>query len=188
VVVGGLAVNGVASTPYNVAVGGGGGGSTGGGSTTPAITLVYTNPVLDSTRWQLVNDPLSTDTHLILDLMAPANTSGEGVTLILTTSGSEATWSQMSQTVNSLYATSAYPDAVVSVATVQGSALRIVVAQTLGTPVVNYGAAPVIQVGLSLASGAVTGSVPITVTDAGQLGTTPTPTLINVDTGTLAVQ
>ncbi len=166
-----------------VACGGGGGGGA-PVSTTPATALVYTDPIASGTRWQLVLDPASTPSRQILDLMAPANASGLGVTLVLTANPSEAGWHAFapgSYLQGSVFGASP----LVNVASVQGGALRIVVAQAPGTPVA-YGTAPVFQVALDLAPGAVTGAVPLTVTGAGQLGSAPTPTVIAVDLGSLA--
>ena len=172
----------MAGLALTLACGGGGGG---GGTPTSAVKLVYTDPPADSSTWQLVADPLSTETNLILDLMAPASASGQGVTLVLGITSGKVTWSQMS---NGHYAASVYSDAVVNVASVQGSALRIVVAQTSESPAVTYGTAPVLQVSLEMASGAVSGTIPLTVSNAGHLGTQPTPTVITVAVGTLEAQ
>jgi hypothetical protein len=168
------------------------GGSTAGASvsTTSATKLVYTDPVSNPSGWQLVNDGLSTDRKIILDLMAPTNAIGEGMSMILTTTSSEASWSHLPKAANHRYAVNAYPNPVVNVATVHGPDLRIVVAQSLGTPAVIYGSAPVLQVSLNLASGAVTGAIPVTVTDAGHLGlgNPATPAVITVDVGSLEAQ
>ena len=96
--------------------------------------LVYTNPT-DSTAWRLTHDSASTPAHLILDLMAPSGASGQGVTLILTTDASKAAWHAFSS--GSYLQGLVFSSPLVDVASVQGSALRIVAAQAPGTPVIS---------------------------------------------------
>lgn len=166
--------------------GGGGGGSSTPVSTTPATALVYTPPTAVGGDWQLVLDASSTASRQVLNLMPPVNSSGLGVTLVLSTAPGEASWhafAPSSYLQNSVFSASPLVP-LVNVASVQDGALRIVVAEAPGTPV-SYGTAPVFQVALDLAAGAVTGTVPLTVTGAGQLGSSTTPTTINVDYGSL---
>ena len=137
-----------------------------------------------ATDWRLVQDSASTSTHLVLDLLAPTGTSGQGITLILTTDPTEATWGYVSGTS---YATQGvYTSPVVSIASAKGALLRILVGQGGGTAV-SYGSTPVIQVALDLASGASAGAVTLTATQAGHLGTSATPSSITVNPGSLTV-
>jgi len=155
----------------------------GGGSTSVrnASSLGYTSPT-DTSSWRLVQAASSTSTHLVLDLLAPAGASGQGVTLVLTTTPSLATWSFA--TGASYAAVTAYPTPVVNVASVQGANLRILVAKAPGTPVA-YGTGPVLTVALDLASGAPPGAVAVTVAQAGHLGTKAPPAPITVAVGSL---
>jgi len=156
-------------------------GGAGGGSTPK---LVYTAPA-DTSSWWLKQDPASTPAFLLLDLMAPAGTSGQGVTLILTADASKAVWHAFSST--SSMEGLVYPGALVSKASVQGSSLRIVAAQD--TAVAYTASTPVLQVGLDLASGASAGTVTLTPSAAGHLGAGASAAdAITVQVGELQVQ
>jgi hypothetical protein len=163
---------------------GGGGGS----APAPAKTLVYTNPTPSATDWQMVADAqASTPTHLVLDLVAPAGASGQGVTLTLATDSGKAAWTLVNGSPSSPFLQCAYATPLVEHAGVQGPVLRLVVAQAPGTPVV-YGSSPVIQVALDLASGAVPGTVALTASQGGHLGAGTAPVAISVSTGVLQAE
>ena len=137
-----------------------------------------------SAGWRLVQDAASTSTHIVLDLMAPSGTSGQGITLTLTTDTTEATWSYVSGT--SYAAQAVYPSPTVSLAKVSGASLRILVGQGGATPV-SYGSTPVLQVALDEVSSAASGPVALTASLAGHLGATATPSAITVATGSLSI-
>lgn len=147
----------------------------------PASALAYTNPT-DLARWRLMKNPgASTGTHLVLDLVAPPGTSGQGVTLVLTANSGEASWALLD---GGAYAS----PSLVRIASVQGSDLRTVVAQAPGSPV-SYGRSPVLSFSLDLAKSALTGPVGLSVAQAGHLdagGTNPVP--ITVEVGSLQAQ
>jgi len=165
-----------------LACAGGAGAGNGQGST---AKLVYAAPA-DTTAWWLKLDPASTSTRLILDLMAPAGTSGQGVTLILSADPGKATWHAF--TSGSYLQGLIYPGALVSKASVSGSSLRIVAAQA-SAPVAYTGTTPVLQVGLDLATGASAGNAALTPSAAGHLGAGATAAdAITVQAGTLQVQ
>jgi len=157
--------------------GGGGGSSASTRSTTAATSLVYSSSA-GSSSWRLVEDGASTGTRKVFDLYAPAGTTGQGFTVVLTTDPGNATWSPVSGTryaVQTLFSSTA-----VSLASVSGGALRIVFGQAPGTAV-SYDGSPVVQVALNLASGATVGGVTLTATQAGNLvGTSPAEVTVAV--------
>jgi hypothetical protein len=160
------------------------GGGAGNVTSSPSTPLVYTDPT-DTTSWRLTHDPASTPAHLILDLMAPSGASGQGVTLILTTDASKATWHAFSS--GGYLQGLVFSSPLVDVASVQGSALRIVAAKEPGAPV-TYGSAPVLQVGLDSVAGAAAGNVTLSATDGGHLGAAAPAVPIPVQVGSLVTQ
>jgi len=180
------------------------GGGSGGGtpvSTTPASELVYTDPVLVPSAWQLVADASSTNTRLVLDLQPPAGAVGQGVTLTLTLTGnsSAASWHNFGTGAAPNYLNNiVYPSPLspTPVSSVLNSALRLVVAQAPTAAPVTYGTLPVLQVALDLAPSAVTGAIGITASEGGHLlaaalpvtAATPGPELITVTAGALQAQ
>ena len=58
-----------------------------------AKDVSYTDPV--STSWRLVKDPESTATHMVLNLVGPAGTSGRGVALTVHADASMMTWGKL---------------------------------------------------------------------------------------------
>jgi hypothetical protein len=131
-----------------------------------------------------VRDSTSTSTHLVVDLLAPTGTSGQGITLILTTDTAAATWSYVSGT--DYMVQGVYTNPVVNIGIVSGAELRILVSQGGGTAV-SYGTTPVVQVALDPVSGASAGTVALTATQAGHLGTSATPDAITVNPGSLSI-
>ena len=167
--------------------GGGGGGSAASSSrsSTPASQLVYPASVADSTAWRLELDATTTATHLVLDLLAPTGTSGQGFTVVLTTDPSNAVWSKVDGTPN--YAVqSLFSAPLVNIASLSpsGSDLRIVFGQAPGTAV-SYDGQPVVKVALTLAPGATVGDVVLTATQGGNLGASATPDPVTVSVGSL---
>lgn len=154
-------------------------------SVAKAVTLAYTNPATASADWQLVKDSTSSTSRLVLDLMAPTGTSGQGITLILTADTSKATWATFSSGsyVSGLpYAT----PLLANKASVNGSALRIVVAQDPAGSV-TYSSTPVLQVALNMASGAAVGNANLAA-KAGYHLDAGTTSSITIDAGTLSVK
>jgi len=163
---------------------GGGGSSVGSGPPDPYATrLVYTDPA-DPAAWRLTQDPASSPAHLVLDLMAPAGASGQGVTLVLTTDASKASWHAFSPGV--YLQALAYPSPAVQVASVLGPDLRIVAAQAPGAPV-TY-SAPVLKVELDLGATTLPGAVALAATLGGHLGAAAPPDAITIQTGALQAQ
>jgi hypothetical protein len=153
-------------------------------STTPATELLYQASLADTSAWRLELDPASTGQHLLLDLLAPAGTSGQGFTVVLGTDPGNAVWSTVD---GSHYAVqSLFSAPLVNLASVSGGELRIVFGQAPGTAV-SY-AGPVVQVALDLAPGATVGDVVLTASESGTLGTSSTPTLVTVSVGSLQAE
>jgi len=169
-----------------LACGGGSGGTP--RSTTPATQLAYQqSPGAGSSSWRLEQDPdpaRSSATHVLLDLLAPTGTSGQGFTVVLTTDPGNALWSQVDGTSYAVQGLFAAP--LVSIASVSGSGadLRIVFGQAPGAPVA-YGTGPVLQVALDLAPGATLGDVTLAASEAGNLGASSPPELVTVSIGSL---
>jgi hypothetical protein len=165
-----------------LACGGGGGGAAAAPASSP--TLSYTNPATAPADWQLVKDSTSTASRVVLDLMAPTETTGQGITLILTVDTSRAAWAAFSS--GSYVSGLQYDNLLVNKASLDGAALRIVAAQT---GAVSYGSAPVLQVALDLGSGASSGGVSLTGTSEYHTGQGAlSATAISIDLGTLSVQ
>ena len=160
----------------SLACGGGGGGAT---AQTTGLSISADSAATD---WRLVRDAASTPDHLVLDLMAPTGTSGQGITLILTTDPTAATWSIVSGTSYAVQTQWASPQ--VNLATVNGASLQVLIGQGGGSAV-SYGTTPVLKVALDKVTGALTGAVTLTVTQAAHLGSSSTPAAITVSPGTL---
>lgn len=145
-----------------LACGGGGGSdsSASGGTTNPnaATKLAYTDPTPSSGQWALMKDPASTDTHLILDLVPPAEAvSGFGVGFTLG-AGTGVKWSKVSggdaQYVHNI-AYSLGSGVQLIKGTVAGSTLTAGVFQKgLATTPVAHGIGATVSVALDLAPGA----------------------------------
>lgn len=174
-------------------------GCGGGRAVKPAHELQYTDPT-DVTGWRLVSDPSNGTssstplTHLVLDLLAPAGTTGQGVTLTLNGDSSEAACTLVSDAYSaydtSYNATNSTSFAtLVRVAKTEDSATSVVVAQGQGAPVVPYGSQPVLQLALDLAPGATVRTVQFSATAAAHLLSIPSnPASITIATGTLEAQ
>lgn len=166
-----------------LACGGGGGGSTG----TPATKLDYSFAADPGDSWRLVKDPATTETKVVLDLLAPAGTVGNGFTVTLTTNSAEASWAQVDNTTS--YAVQGpFATPLVNLAKVSGGTLHVVVGQALGTPVPYDGDKPLLKVVLDKASSAMVGGVTLTASAAGNLGTDPSPVAVTVSVGSLAAK
>ncbi|WP_243294749.1 hypothetical protein [Geothrix mesophila] len=74
-----------------LACGGGGGGSS---APTTATSLAYTDPTT-GTYLLKKNAALSTATHLVLDLVGPASTTGTGVTATFTADATRVAWANV---------------------------------------------------------------------------------------------
>jgi hypothetical protein len=73
---------------------GGGGGSSTPAPTPTATTLAYADPTTGSYQLKK-NTSLSTGTHLVLDLVGPAGTSGTGVSATFSADATKVTWTNV---------------------------------------------------------------------------------------------
>jgi len=144
----------VATVLALTACGGGGGGDT-PPAPTQASRLMYTDPS-DAKAYRWMKDAtLSTNTHLVLYLVAPSGVNLHGVGFHLTVDGSKATWAKVVVTDSTYLQNAAFnlgtgPQALV--AKVTGSTLQGGIYQKpVGTvPVVSTGQ-PLIRIAVDLA-------------------------------------
>jgi len=171
-----------------LACGGGGGSSAPPRSTTPASQLAYQQSLAASnSTWRLEQDadPAgSTGKHLLLDLLAPTGTTGQGFTVVLSTDPGNAVWSKVDGTNYAVQSLFASPLVSIVSLSKSGADLRIVFGQTPGAPV-PYGTGPVVQVALDLAPGATLGDVTLTASNAANLGAASPPAVEAVLIGDL---
>ena len=157
-------------------------------SATPASQLIYqASLTADSSSWRLEQDPdgtRSSETHVLLDLLAPAGTSGQGFTVVLATDPANAVWSRVDGTHYAVQSLFSSPQVSIISVSNSGSDLRIVFGQAPGTPV-PYGTGAVVQVALDLAPGATLGDVTLTAENAGNLGAGSPPVPVTVAIGSL---
>ena len=175
-----------------------GGGGNGGGTPLPssATRLVYANPTDDSAYRWLADSSLSTNTHLVLYLAAPAGVNLHGVGFHLTVDATKAAWIKVSSAdptylQNAAFNLGSGPQALsakVSGATLQGGVFQ---KAARSTPVASTGQ-PLIRIALDLAAGATPGTVSIQQIPAKALaliaGTTAAPGNITTVVGGLQAQ
>jgi len=162
------------------------GGGSGGAPAVPASKLSYSFSSGPGDTWRLVqNAAASTSTHLVFDLFAPSTASGDGFTVVLTTSSAQAAWSKPDGV--SYMTQVPYPNAKVSIASVAGASLRLAAGQPPGAEVA-YGTRPLAEVALDMASSATVGGVTLTATAASHLAGPGDPTDITVEVGSLQAQ
>ena len=159
-----------------LACGGGGGSSTSGGSTSSnkAAKIAYTNPTPAAGQWALMKDAASTDTHLVLDLVSPADAvSGFGVGFTINAPTS-MTWSKVTGTDATLIQNTAYtlggpsPQLIKGVSKT-GNLIAGVYQKGLATAAVAH-PGTVAKIALDLSSGAAkTASVTLTVSASQEL-------------------
>lgn len=171
----------------------GGGSSDSAASAPPAATsLSYTNPSTSASNWTLVKDPASTSTHLVLDLVPPADgKSGFGVGFTLNATGG-VTWSKVASTDTELVSNKAYAlgsgsKLMKGVANASGDLLVGVFQKGLSTTPVAHATGAVAQVAMDLTAGTTPGTVTLTVKAAQELQTGGM-TNITITSGTIARQ
>lgn len=177
-----------------VACGGGGGGNPPG--PTPASRLVYTDPANPNTYRWLKDASLSTHTHLVLYLAAPAGVNLHGVGFHLSVDSAKASWAKVASSDSSYVQNGAFVlgtgtqalAAKVTGATLQGGLYQKAVGTT---PVVSTGQ-PLARIAVDLAAGTLPGSVSLQQVSGKSLvllsGSTVTPGNLSLVFGTLQAQ
>jgi hypothetical protein len=141
------------------------GGGSGSGNNPAATGLVYTNPVNVSDEFALLQDPASTPTTLVLDLVGPSTTdaskqiAGLGVTFSLQVDTTRANWNQTPVVKNGTVFTQSSGPYGATTPIVQGWVLEgnlqgIVSNKGLGNTVANMGLATICQIQLNVVPGA----------------------------------
>jgi hypothetical protein len=187
---------GASAVALTLACGGGGGGSSSGPSGSVSATkLVYTNPTSGAYQWQQ-DMTLSTNTHLVLDLVGDGSTTGAGVAFSMNVDTTRTTgWTkvasgdaQLTQNGNVLNLGSGTPILKATTATAGST-------QTLSAALAQKGTAGSLplngvlaRVAVDLKSGAAPGSVPLSMVKAQALASTGTVSAATVSVGTLAAQ
>ncbi len=180
-----------------LACGGGGGGSTPPPTPPPpatATTLAYTDPTT-GTYLLKKNATLSTATHLVLDLVGPAATTGSGVTASFTADTTKVTWVNVASSdaastfVQNGTAFSLGTAPQILKGKVTGTVLQVAAAQKgTGSPVSLN--APLLRIALDLKASQPTGAITLAadatkcqvLDGSGAIGTIP------VSVGTLNAQ
>lgn len=178
---------------FAAACGGGGGG---GGTTTPppppktiADTLAYTDPSASGFRL-IRNTGLSTASKLVLDVVGPASTTGQGMAFILSADQSKATWTNppsagtlvQNVTFNLGSGTQAY------IGKITGDQLQGAAFQKPGAAAVNLGQ-PLLRISLDLKMNIpVNSPIPISFIGGNKLSGSGAPSAITVAVGTLVAQ
>ncbi|MBI1752415.1 MAG: hypothetical protein HY014_06835 [Acidobacteria bacterium] len=126
----------------------------GGGSSTPpgpATKLHYTNPPASGFRLEV--DPATNDTpHLVLNLVGPAGTTGQGAALFLTCDATKAVWASPGGADPFAKAGGALtlgPVALFKSKRQGAGDLEVGICQT-GAPAANLGKAPIVSLALDL--------------------------------------
>lgn len=171
-----------------LACGGGGGGST--PAPAPAQPkLVYTDPTSGSYRL-VRNAALSTNQHLVLDLVGPSGSQGRGLAFALTAEAAKATWSKPEAGDPEVVAPAGFDlGAAPRILKVRltGGTLRAAYAQQgPGVPAKNLGV-PLGRVALDLVPGA-SGTIALGAAECQVLPDTGAPQDVTLTLGTLTIQ
>ncbi len=187
---------GAAAPIPTLAGGGGGGGSSSGGSgTTTATKLSYTDP--SSGAYQLKkNSTLSTNTHLVLDVVGDGSTTGAGLAFALNVDTTRTTgWTKVISADAQLVENGTVLNLGAGTAALKATTATTGSTQTLSAAVTQKGTAGSValngalaRVAVDLKTGATPGSVTLSVVKAQVLDSTGTIGSATVATGTLSAQ
>jgi len=155
--------------------------SGGSGSSSTAPRLGYTNPV--TSGYQLVADPSSTATHLVLNLVGPAGSQLQGGTFSLTTDAAKASWSPSVAEGGALDLGSGLK---LMKSKAEGSAMQVAIYQKGASPAV-LATKPLFTVALDLKAG-VKGPIALAASPAKILDAQGNTVTVPVAVGTLTAE
>lgn len=140
----------------------GGGGSS--SSASAAAGLAYSDPSPAAGQWSLRRDPASSATHLILDLVPPADAqAGFGLAFSLSLPPTSATWSRVEAGDAELVQNQAYALGggvqLLKSSSASGTLRAGLFQKGLATPPLPHSAGPVARIALDLAPGAAPGTL-----------------------------
>lgn len=172
-------------------------GSSASQSTAAAATgLRYTDPA--STGWRLIQDPSTTPTHVVLDLVGPAGTLTRGAAFNLQSDATKMDWGKLNGLyiedlgVFELAADPTDPNEPrLLVGGIKGDVLSVADLQKVAVYSSKNAGQPLFRVAVDLKSGAQLhpgDTVPLAVTKAKSLGDDFLSTNITIATGTLVAQ
>ncbi|HJW09029.1 MAG TPA: hypothetical protein VJ483_05295 [Holophagaceae bacterium] len=187
---------GAAALALTLACGGGGGG--GGTTSTPppsATKLVYTDP--SAGAYQLKkNATLSTNTHLVLDLVGDGSTTGAGLAFSLSVDTTRVTgWTKVAAADAFLVENGTVLNLGAGTPIMKSTTAAAGGTQTLSAAVAQKGFAgsvalngPLARVAVDLKNGAMPGSITLTVVKASVLNSAGTIASAAVTAGSLSAQ
>jgi hypothetical protein len=132
-----------------------------------------------------VRNSSSSDTTLLLDLLAPTGSSGRGVTVVLTADPGLVGWKPLDGT--SLIKNGGYAGDLIQKTSLKGGTLGVLLSQKPGVPV-SYGVGPVLSVALELKPAVQPGTIQFTAAQGSHLGVSTTPEAMTIAVGTLNAQ
>jgi len=154
-----------------------------------ASALAYTAP--SSSGYQLVRDPSSTGTHLVLDLVGPQGAQIQGTVFTLSVDGTKASWGNAGGSdpyIKEGQVLSLGTGAKLLKSQLSGSTLQSAIFQKGSVAAATLGSQPILSVALDLKAGASTGAVSLSSTSAQILDATGTTQAITVAVGSLTAQ
>ncbi len=170
-----------------VGCGGAGKGTTAGPA--PAGALVYTAPKV--VGYQLVRDPASTGTHLVLGLVGPQGTQVRGAVLSLNVDGSMVGWGNPGGSdpyIKEGEVLSLGTGTKLLKSQLSGSTLQAAIFQKGSVAAAPLGSQPILSVALDLKAGAHTGAVSLSSASAQILDAAGATQTITVAVGNLSAQ
>jgi hypothetical protein len=165
------------------------GSATSAPAPTVASTLVYTAPSTGS--YQLVRDPASTSTHLILGLVGPQGAQVKGAVLSLNVDGATASWSNPGGSdpyIREGQVLALGTGTKLLKSQLSGTTLQAAIFQKGSVAAATLGSQPLFSVALDLKAGARTGAVNLSSASAQILDAAGATQAITVAVGSLVAQ